>query len=217
MVRPLRSLAVLACAGALVAVAGCKSPGSHAALPAAHSSIASVTTAPSVPATVTRSPTPSATHPTHATTAPVHVSIRPSLVHVTILPAIRGDLTIGLARPDDCTWYVATDGLWINPVLLVHWTGVPVAPATVSFNMTTNYGKHTAGGALQPNVAHQWAIGGEAVSGNSWLGHTVIITVTVDPTLEVTESNESNNTATITLNVPATAPADFAEHPIACS
>jgi hypothetical protein len=42
--------------------------------------------------------------------------------------------------------------------------------------------------------------------GNSWLGHTVVITVTIDPGNVVPESNESNNTATITVHVPATLP-----------
>jgi hypothetical protein len=68
--------------------------------------------------------------------------------------------------------------------------------------MTTNYGKKTAGGPVTSTAPFRWAIGGEPSAGNSWLGHSVKITVTIDPGNDVAETNESNNTAVITVPVP---------------
>jgi hypothetical protein len=120
---------------------------------------------------------------------------------------VLGDLTIQHVN-DVCGFYTDTGGgLWLNPTLRAGWTGPgPFPAAGLGFSMTTNYGKATAGGPVSSTNPFTWAIGGENAVGNSWLGHTVVITVTIDPGNVVPESNESNNTTTITVHVPAILP-----------
>jgi hypothetical protein len=119
-------------------------------------------------------------------------------------PQVLGDLTIRLVG-DGCGVYIDTDGgLWLNPTLQVAWSGPGPFPAPwLGFSMTTNYGAATAGGPVSSTNPFTWGIGGEPLLGNSWLGQTVVITVTIDPGNAVPESNESNNTATITVVMPA--------------
>jgi hypothetical protein len=68
--------------------------------------------------------------------------------------------------------------------------------------MKANYGKAAAGGPVSSTNPFTWATGGEPVVGNAWLGHTVVLTVTIDPGSVVPESNTLNKTATITVAVP---------------
>ncbi len=119
-------------------------------------------------------------------------------------PVLLGDLTIHLAG--GCIWYRdSADGLWIAPTLAAGWNLLSPFPSN-AFRMTSNYGKQTAGGPVTSTAPYLWAIGGEPTWGNSFLGHTVILTATIDPVHTVTESNESNNTTTVTLSVPLTPP-----------
>jgi hypothetical protein len=160
---------------------------------------ATATASPTVRPTVTRAPI--TLRPT-VTPRPSR-SVRPP---ITTRPAL-GDLTIHLASRD-CGFYSDTGGgLWLNPTLQVNWTGSGAFPsANLGFAMHTNYGKATAGGPVHSTAPFTWAIGGEPSIGNSWLGHTVKITVTIDPGNDVPETNETNNTTTITVSIPATLP-----------
>ncbi|MBV1853610.1 hypothetical protein [Catellatospora tritici] len=114
-----------------------------------------------------------------------------------------GDLTIH--RAGTCEWYQdSAANLWIAPVLAANWTGTTF-PSN-AFNMRSNYGKRTAGGPVTSAAPFRWAIGGEPTAGNSFLGHTVLLTATIDPINTVYELDESNNTTVITVPVPATPP-----------
>jgi hypothetical protein len=119
---------------------------------------------------------------------------------------VLGDLTIRHVN-DVCGFYTDTaGGLWLAPTLRAGWTGPgPFPAANLGFSMTTNFGD-SAGGPVSSTTAFTWAIGGENAVGNSWLGKTVVITVTIDPGNVVPETNESNNTAKITVYVPAKLP-----------
>ncbi len=192
------ALAILV-AGALAACKSSQPPGT-----AGGAGAVSVTT-PS-PTTPTLAPTLVAHPPVTAHPTPTP---HPTLVldpTATRRPA--GDLTIYLARGDYCGFYSDTSGgLWLNPRLVVGWTGPgPFPSANLGFSMTTNYGKHTAGGPVHSTAPFTWAIGGEPAVGNAWLGHTVKITVTIDPGNDVPETDESNNVAVITVPVPAPLP-----------
>jgi hypothetical protein len=117
---------------------------------------------------------------------------------------VLGDLTIHLAGP--CTWYQdVTGALWIAPTLAASWTGPGAFPPN-AFNMTSNYGKTTAGGPVTSTAPFTWAIGGEPTAGNSFLGHTVQLTVTINPGHTVAESDYTNNITVISVSAPATPP-----------
>jgi hypothetical protein len=126
------------------------------------------------------------------------------------------DLTIG--RAGGCTWYRGAEGdVWINPLIEAYGSGFFV-PGHTSFNMVSNYDKHTAGGSLTPNVAQTWAIDIGPASSLPALGHYVTLTLNVDPTHEVAESNESNNTGYITVDLTGySAPPGIYETPVPCS
>jgi hypothetical protein len=146
-----------------------------------------------------------AAQPAGAAQAPVGPAIIITVPPPTFSPpALLGDLTI--SRAGGCIWYRdSADGLWIAPTLAAGWN-LPTAFPSNAFRMTSNYGKQTAGGPVTSTAPFLWAIGGEPTWGNSFLGHTVVLTATIDPVHTVTESNESNNTTTVTLAVPATPP-----------
>jgi hypothetical protein len=122
-------------------------------------------------------------------------------------PPVRaglGDLTIHLAGT--CTWFQdTTKGLWINPTLAASWTGPGPFPPT-AFGMTSNYGTTGAGGPINSTAAFKWAIGGQPTAGNAFLGHTVLLTVTINPGHTVPEINYTNNITVITVSVPTTPP-----------
>jgi hypothetical protein len=136
-------------------------------------------------------------------------SVPTTVTHPPTLRAVLGDLTIRQVN-DVCGFYTDTDGgLWINPTLRVGWTGPgPFPAAGLGFSMTTSPGNATAGGPVTSTNPFTWAIGVAKGSVSSWLGHTVVITVTIDPGNVVPESNESNNVTTITVAVPGTPPSN---------
>jgi ABC-type transport system substrate-binding protein len=126
------------------------------------------------------------------------------------------DLTIG--RAGGCTWYRGAEGdVWLNPLIEAYATGFGI-PAHTSFNMVSNYDKHTAGGTLTPNLAQTWAIDIGPAASLPALGHPVLLTLNVDPTHEVAESNETNNTGYITVDLTGfSSPPGIAETPVPCS
>jgi hypothetical protein len=176
----------------LIVPAGCSrrhTPGSSAL-----GSAPPTTASPGTP-TTPASTTPSATRTSPAPTRTIRTT-----------PALRprGDLTIHLAGP--CTWYQDVDGnLWLNPTLAASWTGPAPFPSN-GFSMISNYGKKTAGGPVTSAAPFTWAIGGEPTAGNAFLGHTVKLTVTIDPVHTVAETNEANNVTVVTVVVPSTPP-----------
>jgi regulator of protease activity HflC (stomatin/prohibitin superfamily) len=90
------------------------------------------------------------------------------------------------------------DQLTLAPTLQAGWTGpgyFPGGPAGVQFTMTTNYGESRPG-TLTSTTPAAYPIDAQFAPGTRWLGHTMVITVTIDPDNVVAESNESNNTAT---------------------
>jgi hypothetical protein len=191
----------------LVLLAACKStqPAN-----AGHGGLTPITRGPVVLATPSASALKTASaHPTPTTVLTLRPrptgTPRPTLtVHA---PIVRlGDLTIRLAR-GDCGFYSDTSGgLWLNPRLVVGWTGAGPFPSTdLGFNMATNYGKATAGGPISSTTPFTWAIGGEPAVNNAWLGHTVKITVTLAPAPGV-ESNTANDVTVITVAVPSPLP-----------
>jgi hypothetical protein len=195
---------------ALVAInlTACKS--SHPSAGAGAQLPIPVTAVPTTPPVIA---TPS---PTATLIVRVPVTLHPTVTpHPTVIPhpsstarrPVLGDLTIHLVR-GGCGFYSDTSGgLWLNPRLEAGWTGPgPFPAANLGFSMTTNYGKATAGGPVTSTTPFTWAIGGEPAVGNAWLGHTVKITVTIDPGNDVAETNESNNVAIITVVVPASLP-----------
>jgi hypothetical protein len=60
------------------------------------------------------------------------------------------------------------------------------------------------------------ALGGDAVSGNAYLGKIVPLTITVDPANDIAEFNESNNVTRLAITVPQNPPTDTAEHEVPC-
>jgi hypothetical protein len=113
-----------------------------------------------------------------------------------------GDLTIHLVGP--CTFYADIDGyLWINPTLQAQWAGTWAPFPATDFNMKTNYGKATAGGPINNTTPFTWAIGGETPAADSWLGRTILLTVTINPAHDVSETNYTNNVTLISVHVPA--------------
>jgi hypothetical protein len=107
--------------------------------------------------------------------------------------------------------------VWINPTIEAYGTGL-FLPAHTSFNMVSNWDKHTAGGSLVPNVAQTWAIDIGPASYLPALGHWVTLTLNVDPTHEVTESNETDNTGYIYVDLTAyTTPPGITETAVPCS
>ena len=143
--------------------------------------------------------------PSSSTLAPEVVGSMPAPGAPSPSRGVRGDLTIRLVG-NACGFYSDTSGgLWLKPTLQAGWTGSgPFPVAGLSFNMTTNYGKATAAGPVSSTNPFTWAIGGEPAV--VWLGRTVVITVTIDPGNVVPETNESNNTATITVAMPSALP-----------
>ncbi len=163
--------------------------------------------------TATASPSPSAsTEPTSPPTTPAPTPTATGSSPLT--PRPLGDLTIVLDGA--CSWYLdAEGGLWLNPTLSARWTGPAPWPPN-AFSMLANVGTRTAGGLVPESTGFDtdpdprrarftWAIGGEAPS--VFAGKTVTLTVRIDvvgPTGEVPETNESNNTLSIDVAVPAT-------------
>jgi hypothetical protein len=147
-------------------------------------------------------------------------SIPPPRIIITPRPTftihLYPDLTIGLAG--GCTWSRDVDGeVWLSPTIEAHATGFGI-PARTSFNMSSNYYPETAGGTLTPNVAQTWAIDIGPAASLPALGHVVTLTLNVDPTHEVAESNETNNTGYITVNLTGfTSPPGGSETPVPCS
>jgi hypothetical protein len=117
---------------------------------------------------------------------------------------VLGDLTIQLVGTT-CGYEINGAGqLTLAPTLQAGWTGpgyFPGGPAGVQFTMTTNYGESRPG-TLTSTTPAAYPIDGQYAPGNRWLGHTVMITVTIDPDNAVAESNESNNTTMVYADVP---------------
>lgn len=211
MPTPLRHLAPVVAVVLLAALVACQ-PGGHRTTPVGVGVLSGHPVSPSPTPSVT---TPAATPPPHITATP-HVSLT---LHIT--PTLRRklpDLTIGLAGVNECTWFTDVDNeVWLNPTLEVFATGT--VPSPVSFNMVSNWSKHTAGGGLVPHVAQTWAIDIGPAASLPALGHVVNLTATVDPTHEVTESNEGNNVTVIHVDLTgeASPPSGADEPSVPCS
>jgi hypothetical protein len=190
------SLAILlavAATGACSARSGPAPSGS----PTGDAALGTAAAGPSDGATLTRTTSPP------GTATPAAIRTTPDRTTGPTVRA-RGDLTIHLAG--GCTWYQDSLGeLWLDPTLAASWTGPAPFPST-AFSMTSNYGKHTAGGPVTSSAPFTWAIGGEPTAGNAFLGHTVKLTVTIDPGNSIVETNEGDNVAVVTVTVPATPP-----------
>jgi hypothetical protein len=200
----LRGLALCAAATSLFAVTACSDAASHATgrLSAAPAPVAA-------PVNLSANVAPRAI-----------ITIRPTLPPPTIRPTLRllPDLTIGLDSTHTCTWSTDVDGeVWVNPLIELRGTGFNIPPSA-SFNMMSNYYPAGAGGLLSVNVPQTWAIDIGPSANLPALGHVLVLTLTADPTHEVTESNESNNTGTITINLTGvSSPPGGSDTPIACS
>lgn len=214
----LRAVAILALTATAVAACRSAGPGRGSGVLGA----ASPAPVPGLSAPAAGVPPSSSTPPTRTGTTLRPPTVRPPTTRPPTSRPPAGDLTISLVG-GACGFYSDTGGgLWIAPTLRASWSGPGAFPgANLGFNMKTNYGKATAGGPVTSASPFTWAIGGEPASGNSWVGHTVQITVTIDPGDDVPESNESNNVAVVTFSVPSPLPiptiASDSSGTIACS
>jgi hypothetical protein len=160
----------------------------------------------------TATPTPTPTTPGRATAAPT--TTPPTRATAPTLRPL-GDLTIHLAG--GCVEYQDSGGgLWLNPTMAAVWTGPAPFPAN-AVAMTANPSGSEAGGPVTSAAPFTRAIGGQPVKNNAMLGHTVTLTVTIDPVNTVPETNEANNVTTISVVVPSTPPpASGAEQTVRC-
>jgi hypothetical protein len=154
--------------------------------------------------TASPSPSPSATHdmPPARTGSPT-----PS-------PSGPGDFTI--ASAGTCVWFVNAVGqAFVRPSLVTTWQGPGVYPANrVRIVADTTFITDTAmpatsSGALSPQAGGTGAL-------IRFRGHSVAIVATVDFLNTVPESNETNNTITITAKFPATTPPVNVHQSISC-
>lgn len=146
-----------------------------------------------------------------ATPGPIASPLPVASVAGAIKAGATGDL--GIAITGGCAMTTDTQGrLWLKFGLAVNWLGTAGFPAT-AYQVSAE-GTETTTTQISAASGQTVSIGGTP---SGWLGRRIVVTVVIDPQRRVPEVNEDNNSATVTIDVPAAAPSGSQEQSVPCT